>query len=502
LLLIALVGVALLLRLPKLASRDLWADELIQYLISSAPSNDEVFNRLVHCDRNPPGFALLVHAALGPRSTELLMRLPSLIGGIGAVVVAWYLGRRWFGTRGGAILALLCAVCPSYIFFSREARPYSVGLFAIYGFLLSLSAFRRRSDTCRAVLLGFTCLAAIALQYANAVVVGVGLGVLAWDLRRDGPGKWSSLARCGCVAGAAGATAAVTILALMRHQVEIQGTGSTDFLKDYFYHFDSLSSIVSFLPHSTAGFLKFTTFAEFMASSWGTVCLLGWLPLLPATVGVIWRPGPQRLLGTVSLGTFAAFVFLAGVGAHPFGAIRHTLPLTPGIFLLFTYGVVTLLERGGAWAPLGWACPSLLIIQMLAADYAVVPDYMTYQMRDMLAGIESKSTSEDCVVAVGPWTCASLSHYVGSSRRFANIAYVQFPWAPQLADSSDFRHAVETSFERSSNLWVLGVGPPRKIDLSEMGAVCIEERVTMGVHGFRWTLPGRGASPRPDFPSP
>ena len=71
----------------------------------------------------------------------------------------------------------------------------------------------------------------------------------------------------------------------MRHQVEIQGTGSTDFLKDYFYHFDSLSSIVSFLPHSTAGFLKFTTFAEFMASSWAqSACSAGYRCCPPRSV--------------------------------------------------------------------------------------------------------------------------------------------------------------------------------------------------------------------------
>ena len=46
--------------------------------------------------------------------------------------------------------------------------------------------------------------------------------------------------------------------------------------------------------------------------------------------------------GPMTLTQDLAFVGMAGTGLHPFGGIRHCLPLTPVLFLLASAGIVQL----------------------------------------------------------------------------------------------------------------------------------------------------------------
>ena len=70
--------------------------------------------------------------------SELMLRLPSLACGLLCVVVAPLLARKLIGTRRAALLALLLAVSPLLIFYSRICRPYSaVALLAFAAILLA-----------------------------------------------------------------------------------------------------------------------------------------------------------------------------------------------------------------------------------------------------------------------------------------------------------------------------------------------------------------------------
>lgn len=72
--------------------------------------------------------------------SEILLRLPSLICGILCVLVCPLLARDLIGTRRAAWLALLLAVSPQLIFYSRISRPYSA--VAFFGFASILYAAR------------------------------------------------------------------------------------------------------------------------------------------------------------------------------------------------------------------------------------------------------------------------------------------------------------------------------------------------------------------------
>ncbi len=70
--------------------------------------------------------------------SETLLRLPSLVCGLLCVVVGPLLVRKLVGTRRAVLLAMLLAVSPLLVFYSRISRPYSaVALLAFVAILLA-----------------------------------------------------------------------------------------------------------------------------------------------------------------------------------------------------------------------------------------------------------------------------------------------------------------------------------------------------------------------------
>ena len=72
--------------------------------------------------------------------SEIMLRLPALIFGILCVIVCPLLARPVIGVRPAAWLALLLAIAPTLVFYSRIARPYSA--MAFLGFAALLFAAR------------------------------------------------------------------------------------------------------------------------------------------------------------------------------------------------------------------------------------------------------------------------------------------------------------------------------------------------------------------------
>ncbi len=78
--------------------------------------------------------------------SEMLLRLPSLVCGILCVIVCPLLARPIIRTRPAAWLALLLAISPVLIFYSRIARPYSAVAFFGFAALLFAAHWARFGD--------------------------------------------------------------------------------------------------------------------------------------------------------------------------------------------------------------------------------------------------------------------------------------------------------------------------------------------------------------------
>jgi mannosyltransferase len=137
------VGLCLLagvLRLWGLGRQGFWYDEATTaWLLRGTPA--ELLRRVVHTESTPP-LAYLV-AWLWIRvfgDTEVGLRSLSAVAGVAAVPVTLLAARQLVGRRAGPFAGLLVAVNPLLVWYSQEARAYSL---LVLGSALSLLLFAR-----------------------------------------------------------------------------------------------------------------------------------------------------------------------------------------------------------------------------------------------------------------------------------------------------------------------------------------------------------------------
>jgi 4-amino-4-deoxy-L-arabinose transferase-like glycosyltransferase len=155
--------VGALLRLHGLGGESLDGDELASWL-QAKDSILDMIKRTAH-DNYPPLHNLALFAAIkffGNSGWGL--RLPSVIFGTANIAVLYWLGTMTVGRIAGLIAAALLALSPLHIWFSQEARMYT--LLALAATLYSATSFHylRAPSFPRAV---WVSLAGLALVYSH-----------------------------------------------------------------------------------------------------------------------------------------------------------------------------------------------------------------------------------------------------------------------------------------------------------------------------------------------
>jgi hypothetical protein len=139
--LLALVLLALLLRLPNL-NQSLWFDEAC--MSDQRIGTWEQLLSTIHIDIHPPLYLLFAHAWNGIfGDSELSLRIPSLLAGLGSLPLAFLLARRFVGLDAARGTVALLAVSPVHIWYSIEGRLYAPMLFFA---LLAIELFMRILD--------------------------------------------------------------------------------------------------------------------------------------------------------------------------------------------------------------------------------------------------------------------------------------------------------------------------------------------------------------------
>ena len=127
--LLALLAIMLLgavLRLHGLGFQSLWGEELASWDFSTRETISQVIGG-VRSDSDPPLYFLILRFAqwiFG--DSEWALRLPSAIAGWLCIPAIYLLGKRLYSEREGLIAALFIAVLWAPIYYSQEARSYSM----------------------------------------------------------------------------------------------------------------------------------------------------------------------------------------------------------------------------------------------------------------------------------------------------------------------------------------------------------------------------------------
>jgi mannosyltransferase len=179
--LVVALGAALRLQSPS----ELWLDEAISVNISGLPLG-EVAGALRR-DGAPPLYPLLLwgwERLVGDGTTAV--RLLSALFGVSALAAAALAGARLAGRVGGVAAMLLLATSPFAVYYSSEARPYSLVVLLVLCGFLALDSYLRQPRAARGVLVAVAS-AALALTHYWSLfllaVVAVGLVVRARQMR-------------------------------------------------------------------------------------------------------------------------------------------------------------------------------------------------------------------------------------------------------------------------------------------------------------------------------
>lgn len=126
-----IIVVAFVLRLICI-NQSLWLDEAINVVSARNLDLISFVTQYPIGDYHPPGyFALLWIWTHIFGFNEIIVRLPSVFFGVGTVVLTYFLGKNLFNKKIATVASLLLAVSPLSVYYSQEARMYSMAMFAV-----------------------------------------------------------------------------------------------------------------------------------------------------------------------------------------------------------------------------------------------------------------------------------------------------------------------------------------------------------------------------------
>jgi hypothetical protein len=142
-LMMAIIALGVFLRLFKLSSQGVWIDEYITASLASGPNLLYVFFDSLANNPHPPLFFMLEHIMVKIFGVSALsIRILPAIIGIVNIFIFYKLTRSFFSEKVSMIALFLFALNPYQIYYSQEARMYSLFLMTsmliIYYFLMSI----------------------------------------------------------------------------------------------------------------------------------------------------------------------------------------------------------------------------------------------------------------------------------------------------------------------------------------------------------------------------
>ncbi len=126
-----ILSLALILRLFNL-NQSLWLDEAINILAAKNYSLFEMVSQYAKADFHPPGFFIIIWLWTKLFGySEIAVRIPSVICGVLSIWFVYLIGKKIVSKELGLVAALLMAVNPLHIYYSQEARMYSLATLAV-----------------------------------------------------------------------------------------------------------------------------------------------------------------------------------------------------------------------------------------------------------------------------------------------------------------------------------------------------------------------------------
>ncbi len=192
--LVLILSVAFALRLFHLPAKEMWYDEAFAVLYAEKEPEAIVYGTITPvegaaADIHPLLYYFFLHAWMGIGQSPFIVRFPSVVFGLVSVCLVFRIARELFDAKAGLLAAALVGSSPFHIWYSQEARMYSLlcvlSLLSIYLFIKATRTGKWKHW------LGFGLATGAALYAHNLaflILVALDLAVLLrrrWDVLRQ-----------------------------------------------------------------------------------------------------------------------------------------------------------------------------------------------------------------------------------------------------------------------------------------------------------------------------
>lgn len=123
----AIIAFGLSIRIILAQTKDFWFDEAFTFFLAK----NSIPNLLTAAasDNNPPFYYLFLHFWMKLGQAEFILRLPSIIFGLLSLCLIYLVSKEIFDHKTAIFSLLLLAASPLHVYYSAEARMYSLWLF-------------------------------------------------------------------------------------------------------------------------------------------------------------------------------------------------------------------------------------------------------------------------------------------------------------------------------------------------------------------------------------
>ena len=357
LVLLAIMLLGAVLRFYGLGFQSLWNDELASWDISTRETISQLVGGVRSDDHPPLYFLILRFSQWIIGDSEWALRLPSALAGWLAIPAIYLLGKRLYSEREGIIAALFLAVFWAPIYYSQEARVYSILIllsilttYFWWGAMLDLR-YRRELPTREAALYIICAILCAYAHYFGLILIvlqGAALAALAYGTLRKAMLLYVPVA-----------VAYLPWLPNMIHQFgegrTLVGESALQIPPDYFQFLFGRSGLLSFAAWTLFSFLL----------------IRGWDDLRRRRKGRGVPPG--LLLAVWALGPFV----VAFVASQSMLTNENLLVSLPAIYLLLARSVTRTFSGRAAAVFQGTAAVGLgavgLAYLLLSMDYYTTP---------------------------------------------------------------------------------------------------------------------------------
>lgn len=115
------------LRFYHIGSESLWRDETFGPYLAGLSIPDFLYSLI--CEFHPPLYYLLLKLWMCISSSDAWIRSLSALPGILTIPLAYFIGRTLMDRTTASLAAVILALSPFHVWYSREARPYSLSCF-------------------------------------------------------------------------------------------------------------------------------------------------------------------------------------------------------------------------------------------------------------------------------------------------------------------------------------------------------------------------------------